>query len=248
MRKNAPNICTSLNLFAGCIAIVMAFNGNYFAALSWVIIASIFDFSDGFVARILNAYSPMGKELDSLADMVSFGVAPSVIIFRFLTQHTGLISHNNIIIEYLPYMGFIIAVFSAIRLAKFNIDVRQSDSFIGLNVPANALFWSSLCCCLSGMDKIPHIVETMPHISRGFMYIFIASIIVFSLLLVSEIPMFSLKVKTWKPKGNELRYFLAVFIVVMIIFFGVLGITAGILLYIALSLLDNHNKKIINAN
>lgn len=248
MRKNLPNFCTSLNLLSGCIAIVMAFHGLYFSALSWIIIAAIFDFSDGFIARMLNAYSSLGKELDSLADMVSFGVAPSVIVFRFLSQHIELISDNHIVVQYLPYIGFIIAIFSGLRLAKFNIDERQSDSFIGLNVPANALFWSSLISCLAGMNKIPHIVGTLPALSTSFLYILLVSVVVFSILLVSEIPMFSLKVKTWKPKGNGLRYFLVLFIIIMVIFFGALGITSGILLYIALSLFDKQKKAMREKN
>ncbi len=135
--------------------------------------------------------------------------------------------------EYLPYIGFLIAVFSALRLAKFNIDTRQSDSFIGLNVPADALFWVSFCYGLT---------YDVPSVSPTLMYIFIAAIPVFASLMVSEIPMFSLKVKNIKFKGNEYRYFLLVFIIGMVAYIGVLGITGGILLYIALAIIDNRNN------
>lgn len=234
IKKHIPNTLTSLNLFSGCVATVMAFNGEYFWAVIFIIIAALFDFSDGFAARLLKAYSPIGKDLDSLADVISFGFAPSMVIFRFLNDNVYIISQNELVTKYLPFLAFLIAIFSALRLAKFNIDERQSDSFIGLNVPANALFWVSFCYGLT---------YDVPVVSQSLLYIFIGAIVVFSLLLTSEIPMFSLKVKNWGLKGNELRYFLAVFIVVMVIVVGILGISAGILLYIALSILDNRNKK-----
>jgi Phosphatidylserine synthase len=140
MKKHIPNTLTSLNLFSGSIATVMAFQEEYTWVVVWVIIAALFDFSDGFAARLLKAYSPIGKELDSLADMVSFGLAPSIAAFRFLSDNTIRISQNLIIVEYLPYIAFLLAIFSALRLAKFNVDERQSESFIGLNTPANAMF------------------------------------------------------------------------------------------------------------
>lgn len=218
---------TCCSLFSGCIATVMAFEGNYLWVVIWVIIAALFDFSDGFAARALKAYSPMGKELDSLSDDISFGLAPSVAVFRFLTENVERISQNSLIIEYLPYIAFLLAVFSALRLAKFNIDERQSESFIGLNTPANALFWVSFCYGLT---------YNVPVMTPTLIYTFIAAIIVFSLLMVSEIPMFSLKIKSLKLKGNETRYFLAVAIIAMVAWIGILGIAGGILLYITLSI------------
>jgi len=233
MKRHIPNFFTSLNLFSGCIATVMAFQGEYLWVVVWVIIAAIFDFSDGFSARMLKAYSPMGKELDSLADMVSFGVAPSAIIYHFLTDNLYIISQNELINKYLPFIAFLIAVFSGLRLAKFNIDVRQSDSFIGLNVPANALFWVSLCYGLT---------HDVPSISPSLIYIFLVAIIVFSSLMVSEIPMFSFKVKSLKIKGNEYRYFLILFIIGLVAYLGILGIAGGILLYIALAIFNSRNS------
>ncbi len=236
MRKHIPNTLTSLNLFSGCIACVMAFEGLYLWVVVWVIIAALFDFSDGFAARLLKAYSPLGKELDSLADMVSFGVAPSLAAFHFLSENITLISHNALVMEYLPYIAFLLAVFSALRLAKFNIDERQTESFIGLNTPANAMFWVSFCYGLT---------TNVPVISSNLMYIFIAGIVVFSLLMVSEISMFSLKIKSLRFKGNESRYFLLIFTVGLIAYMGLFGISGGILLYIALSILNNRNNRSI---
>lgn len=238
MKRHIPNFFTSLNLFSGCIATVMAFHGNFFMVVVWVIIAAIFDFSDGFSARLLKAYSPMGKELDSLSDMVSFGVAPSVAAFTFLIKNLPLITQNELIQTYLPYMAFLLAIFSALRLAKFNVDKRQSEAFIGLNTPANALFWVSFCYGLT------HNVYLTPTL----MYIFLAAILVFSSLMVSEIPMFSLKVKSFKLRGNEYRYFLIVAVIVLVAVFKILGIAAGILLYITLAIIDSRNHQIQQAD
>lgn len=234
MKKHIPNLLTSLNLFSGCIATVMAFNGEYFWVVVWVIIAALFDFSDGFAARLLKAYSPMGKELDSLADIVSFGVAPSVTVFSLLSQNITHATQHPVICTYLPYMAFLLAVFSGLRLAKFNIDERQTESFIGLNTPANALFWVSLCYGLT---------HDVPFINSGLIYTIMVGVIVFSALMVSEIPMFSLKIKSLKLKGNEYRYFLALFTLGVTIYIGILGIAAGILLYIALSIIISRNKE-----
>jgi len=230
IRKSIPNLFTSLNLFAGCVASVMAFQGEYKMVVIWVIVAAFFDFSDGFAARFLKAYSPMGKELDSLADCISFGFAPSAIVYFFLSENVIKISRNPVVIEYLPYIAFLLAIFSALRLAKFNVDKRQTESFIGLNTPANALFWVSFCYGLT---------FTAPMITPALVYTLLVGILVFSLLMVSEIPMFSLKVKSIKIKGNEYRYFLILFIVGMVAWIGIIGIAAGILLYIALSIIQS---------
>lgn len=237
MKKHIPNTITSLNLLSGSIATVMAFNGEYLWVVVWVIAAAIFDFCDGFSARLLKAYSPMGKELDSLADVVSFGFAPSMTIFSFLSDNVDKISSNPIICEYLPYFAFLIVIFSALRLAKFNIDTRQSESFIGLNTPANALFWISF---------IYGLTYKVPLITSSLVYVVLVGILVFSLLLTSEIPMFSLKIKSLRFKGNEYRYFLLVFIILAICLLGILGIAAGILLYIALAIIENRTTNNIN--
>ena len=140
--RHIPNTVTCLNLFSGCIAGVMAFEAKYELAFIFIILSAVFDFFDGMLARLLHAYSPIGKELDSLADDVSFGVAPSLLVFSFLKE-PGLIYPDFLagLRDYIPYLAFLISIFSALRLANFNVDERQTSSFIGLPVPANALYW-----------------------------------------------------------------------------------------------------------
>lgn len=185
IKKHIPNFITCLNLFSGCVAVLLAFNGNYQGAFIAILVAAVFDFLDGFAARLLKAYSPMGKELDSLADMVSFGLAPGIIVFSLLTETK--------IFEWLPYLAFLIPVFSGLRLAKFNIDERQTSSFIGMPTPANAIFWAGLAFSFT-----PFLV------SNG--WILIVLTVLFSYLLVAEIPMFALKVKNLVWKENQIQY------------------------------------------
>jgi CDP-diacylglycerol--serine O-phosphatidyltransferase len=230
IRKHIPNMITCLSLVSGCIACVAALEGNLLLATVWIMIAAVFDFSDGFAARLLKAYSPMGKELDSLADMVGFGVAPGMIVFHLLGEACPFLPLGSLNV-YIPYLAFVIPAFSGLRLAKFNIDKRQTTSFIGLPVPAHALFWSSLACSL---QPVVHSNEAL------FVIAVILSATLTSLLLVSEIPMFSLKVKSTAWKGNERRYILMGCAIVFIVLFGFLGIAGAILLYVLLSVF---NKK-----
>lgn len=227
MKRHIPNFLTSMNVLSGCIACVMAFNGNYLWVVIWVIIAAIFDFFDGFSARILKSYSPMGKELDSLADMVSFGLAPALVVFRLLSDNNPLDIPLEIK-EVIPYISFLLVIFSALRLAKFNIDERQTTSFIGLPTPANALFWISLCYGISSKDELSQLFCFYP---------IIILIVIFSLLMTSEIPMFSLKIKSLRFKGNELRYLLILFMCITTFYWGILGISAGIVFYVILSVI-----------
>lgn len=226
MRKQIPNILTLANLFSGCIAIVMSFQGNFQAVVIWVVIAALFDFLDGFAARLLKAYSDLGKELDSLADVVSFGVAPASAVFILLhdfAQYPTLLKPVEAII---PYFAFIIPVFSAYRLAKFNIDNRQTTSFLGLPTPANGLFWISYCF---GMNEV---------VSANELYIFLTLllIILLSILMISEIPMFSLKIKKMVLKGNEMQFTMIFTMVLLVSMLGFSGIAWGIITYIILSL------------
>jgi CDP-diacylglycerol--serine O-phosphatidyltransferase len=198
MKKHIPNFITSLNLFSGCIAVYLAFQGNFQGAFIAILASAVFDFFDGFAARLLKAYSPMGKELDSLADVVSFGVAPGAIVFSLLYKAN--------IHEWLPYLGFIIPVFSALRLAKFNIDERQTSSFIGLPTPANAIFWAGL-------------VFSYADLLVSNVWLLIALTLVFSYLLVAEIPMFALKFNNYSFKNNKIQYlFLFVTIILLMVF------------------------------
>lgn len=225
--KYIPNTITCFNLASGCFATIMALQGDLKAAIIWIIIAAIFDFSDGLAARLLKAYSPLGKELDSLSDIVSFGVAPGMSLYVLLATAVGSLEISGI--SWLPYLAFVIPVFSGLRLAKFNVDERQSTSFIGMPVPAHALLWGSLSYVLQ------------PFITNHALYILIACLIASmatSYLLVSEVPMFSMKVKSLKWKGNELRYILIVCGLLFLLLFGFLGIAGTMLLYIILSLFN----------
>lgn len=180
--KSIPNFITSLNLLSGSIAITQIVAGNNEIAFGLIILAMIFDFLDGFSARLLKAYSEIGKQLDSLADLISFGLAPSYMMFKLLTEKTICLNSACFIAEIIPYIAFLVVIFSALRLAKFNIDDRQSTSFIGLPTPANALLISSWCF-------IPESSIFATPIAL------IVLIILSSYLLVSELPMFSFKVK-----------------------------------------------------
>ena len=230
IKKYIPNTITCFNLASGCFATIMALQGDLKAAIIWIIIAAIFDFSDGLAARLLKAYSPLGKELDSLSDIVSFGVAPGMSLYVLLATAVGSLEISGI--SWLPYLAFVIPVFSGLRLAKFNVDERQSTSFIGMPVPAHALLWGSLSYVLQ------------PFITNHALYILIACLIASmatSYLLVSEVPMFSMKVKSLKWKGNELRYILIVCGLLFLLLFGFLGIAGTMLLYIILSLFNKQH-------
>lgn len=240
MKKHIPNTLTCLNVFSGSIASVMAFEGNYLCAVIWVMMGAIFDFFDGFSARLLKAYSPIGKDLDSLADMITFGLAPALIVFRFLSDISPLAlngGESNALTETIPFISFILVVFSALRLAKFNNDTRQSTSFIGLNTPSNAIFWMSLCYSLNISSQSVQIVSFYP---------IIALIFIMSFLLISEIPMFSLKIKNLKWKGNECRYILLALSIISVSLFGFLGMTLAITFYIILATIDSKINKTNN--
>jgi CDP-diacylglycerol--serine O-phosphatidyltransferase len=222
IKKHIPNFITSLNLLSGSIAVYYAFQANYSAVFLLVVIAATFDFLDGFAARLLKAYSPMGKELDSLADMVSFGLVPGTVAFSLL-QESGLPLWAS-------FSGFIIPVFSALRLAKFNIDERQTSSFIGMPTPANALFWVGAAYSFSEL-LIANNWATL------------VLIIVFSGLLVAEIPMFSLKFKNYGLKANQLQYIFLFVCVVLLTVFQLEAFALIIVWYILLSLIMAIPKK-----
>ena len=225
IKKIIPNTLTSCNLISGCIATTYAFQGNAHAALLWIIIGAVFDFFDGMSARLLHVSSPIGKELDSLADDITFGVAPSTIIFTQLgvMEYPALLEPCR---PWLPYAAFIMAAFSALRLANFNIDTRQTTSFIGLPTPANALFWGSLLATRTDW------VESSPIMLPVILVLVLLS----SWLLVCELPMFALKFKHWGWKGNEVKYSFALVSALLICVFGPLqSFWAIILLYILVS-------------
>lgn len=242
---NFPNTLTCCNLISGCIATCFAFFHSPDLALLWIIIGAVFDFFDGMSARALHQSSPIGKELDSLADDVTFGVAPSTIIFSQLIVMTWPSAIGSLS-SYIPFVAYIMAAFSALRLAKFNLDERQSMGFIGLPTPANALFWGSLIISMGSWFNA---------LSFG-PWLIIVLMLVSCWLLISEIPMFALKFKHWGFKGNELRYgfiTLSALIIIACTVYGALsepGILMGflsswwivILLYVVISIIADLKK------
>lgn len=224
MIKHIPNAITCCNLLSGCISIVLLCNGYVTAAGIMIFVAAIFDFFDGFAARLLKAYSAIGAELDSLSDVVSFGVAPSFIIYHYLqsTPVSVSISSFNVI----PFAAFLLAVFAELRLAKFNVDDRQTTSFIGLPTPAMGLFVASLPFTLQN-ENLAFMGGLMTNI-----YFLLSVVAIFSYLMVSEIPFFSLKIKNLRFKENIHIYVLAAFAVISFIILGFAAIPFVILFYI----------------
>ena len=230
IKKHIPNTITCLNLISGCIATYFAFLGDFGMAMLFIVIGAVFDFFDGMVARLLHVSSPIGKELDSLADDITFGFAPAAIVFSFLSSF-------HIHLPFIPFLAFIIAAFSALRLAKFNLDERQALGFIGLPTPANALFWGSLVLSLDNKTLFE------PYALPDFwFYVVLVLIPISSWLLVSEIPMFALKFKTWGFKGNEIKYIFLLTCIPLLLFLGVSGLAAIIAWYVVLSVINTHMK------
>lgn len=201
MKKHIPNMITCCNLICGCIATGAAFSAasglpsQYLYAVLFIILGATFDFFDGMSARALGVSSPIGKELDSLADVVTFGVAPSAILFALFRE----VQYPEFLLplkDVLPYTAFLMAAFSALRLAKFNLDTRQSTQFIGLPTPANALFWGSL---VLGQ----HAFLVSARFNAAFLFLFM---ILFCWLLVAEVPMLALKFKNLSWKDNKEKF------------------------------------------
>ena len=226
-KKQIPNTITCCNLISGCIATYYAFVGEFDMALLFIIIGAVFDFFDGMSARLLGVSSPIGKELDSLADDITFGFAPSAIVFEYLRSET----------ELLPFLVFVMAAFSALRLAKFNLDERQALGFIGLPTPANALFWGSLIAGAGDWMK------TAPFIGDNLSLVIIAGVFISSYLLIAEIPMFALKFKHWGFKGNEVKYIFVLSCIPLLLLLGVSGFAAIIAWYVLLSVITNKSNK-----
>ena len=235
MKNLIPNSITAGNLFLGCLSIVATFDGNLTTAAYYIGAAAILDFFDGFAARLLNAHSELGKQLDSLADVVSFGVAPGMIFYALSQDY---LIFNEHFLQFVPliivisYLPFLIPVFSAIRLAKFNIDTRQTDSFIGVPTPAIALF---IC-------SIPFVISNGPDFANQLftsVWFFIFFPILTAYLLVAEIPLFALKFKHFGWQGNEIKFVFILGCLLSILFFKYFGISLSILLYVLLSLVNN---------
>lgn len=204
-RTAIPNTITLLNLFFGCVAVVLAIQGHLAISALLIVLCSLLDFLDGMAARLLRAGSEMGKQLDSLADLISFGFASSAILYTYLADSLTGQNHTNGFTPLIPHLAFLIAVFSAIRLAKFNMDTKQSDTFIGLPTPANALFFASFPLVLTFADKQGIVYSALGYITSNTICI-ISFVVVFSYLLVSPVKMFSLKFKSLSWKNNKARF------------------------------------------
>lgn len=224
--KHIPNGLTLLNLLSGVIGISFVLNGNVLSGAYFIVLSAVFDFFDGFAARLLKVSGELGKQLDSLADCVSFGVLPGFILYQLTSEATNS--------TYLPYLTLIVPLMSAMRLAKFNIDTRQSDRFIGLPTPANALFISTL----------PYLAEKWFLIANSLSNPWTLIVIawVFSILLVSEIPLIALKFKNFSLSDNVFRFVLIGLGIICIAWLGLGGIPIIILAYLGLSLAENALK------
>jgi len=244
MKKHIPNIFTCLNLFCGCIAVIMIFRykpqndpTNDLHYLEWaaylVFLAAFFDFLDGFSARALKVHSDMGLQLDSLADVITFGFVPGAIVYQLLRMSDpSLIYANENFLRIFQFFPFIITVFSAYRLAKFNIDERQTESFIGLPTPANTLLIVALPLILQ------HDTFHLTGLIRNPYFIIILSVVM-SYLLIAEIPLFSLKFKNFTWKQNRYQYILLASSVILLSVFFYVAIPLIILLYVFLAIIRN---------
>jgi CDP-diacylglycerol--serine O-phosphatidyltransferase len=244
IKKHIPNFITTLNVLCGSIAVVFVLKGQLTTAVFLIFLAAVFDFLDGMSARMLKAYSPVGKELDSLADMISFGLAPGLIMYKLL--NISLFNENvipdlqsNLSLGQLLIVGtaFLIPVASALRLAKFNVDERQTSSFIGLPTPANALFMCSLAL-LQEHGSTPSAVNFI--LSTPVLLLLT---LLFSWLLVAEIPMFSLKFKSLRWENNKVQYLFLAGTTGLLAFLGLYGLIAVIPLFIGISVINNLLKK-----
>jgi CDP-diacylglycerol--serine O-phosphatidyltransferase len=228
IKQQIPNMLTSANLVLGCLAIISALDGHLYQAGYFIIAAGVLDFFDGFVARALHAQSEMGKQLDSLADVVSFGVAPGMIFFIFSGTCLG---NEGFCIT--PYISFIIPVFSALRLAKFNLDTRQTNQFIGLPTPANAFLILSIPFASDNYlhDLLQHefFLKLFPSLS--------------AYLLTSELPLIALKFKNFSVKDNLHAYVLIVVSIARVLLFQISGIGLSIIAYILISMLKHFTEK-----
>lgn len=225
MKKQIPNLITLLNLLSGCIALVFVSQDNFWFAFYFVCLGIFFDFFDGFFARIFKVQSPLGVQLDSLADMVTSGVVPGFVMLKMLSELSSE--------AFLPYFGFIITLGSCYRLAKFNIDTRQTDSFIGLPTPANALF-----------------ILSLPLISQAFVADLLSNVwvlmgisVLSAFILNAELPLFSLKIKNFSFAKYKLQILFLILAVILLLAFQILGLPLVILLYVLLSAFNNMLKK-----
>jgi len=229
IKKHIPNLITLINLFCGCIAVVFVSESNYEMAFYMVCLGIFFDFFDGFFARLFKVSSPLGLQLDSLADMVTSGVVPGYVMFSMFTNSAHELGTNPMI----PFLGFIVTLGSCYRLANFNIDTRQTDSFIGLPTPANALFILSLPLVIKFSDSLI-ILEILTN-----QWILLVITLCSAYVLNAEIPLFALKIKKFNLKDNALQIIFLLISLVMLIFLHYIAIPLIIIFYVLLSVVNN---------
>lgn len=242
MKKHIPNLITSMNVLSGSIAVFVAMYGRLELAAILILVAMVFDFFDGFAARLLHVKSDMGKELDSLADMVSFGVAPAVIAhFLILGELSGGdlpgFAEWSLPDKILAFCPVLIPAFSAYRLAKFNLDVRQTVSFIGMPTPANALFWVAL---VFGAAYTPEIYAVL----FGSAWVLCVCVVILSVLLICELPMFSLKISGFGWKENKFRYSYFIVLGILLLISGKNIIVFVIPLYLLFAVVEALGKAV----
>jgi CDP-diacylglycerol--serine O-phosphatidyltransferase len=243
MKKHIPNVLTTLNLVCGLISITQVLQLHLIWAALFIFIATVFDYLDGTAARLLKAWSELGKQLDSLADLVSFGVAPGLIIFQLLSYHCSngcnILERWNVI----PFLALLIPVCSALRLAKFNIDLRQEVNFIGLPTPANAIFFASIPMILQIQDRIHTFIQLDFMVALFSNPRVLAVLTVFfSYLLISDFRLFSMKFKSLSWKENQPRFILLILSLILLLIFSISAVPMVILAYLLLSVA--YQKKI----
>ncbi|SHN09499.1 phosphatidylcholine/phosphatidylserine synthase [Polaribacter sp. KT 15] len=245
MKKHIPNLLTLGNLFCGTIATILAVNNNFVFAGLFVVLGIFFDFFDGFAARLLNVSGELGKQLDSLADMVTSGVVPGIIMFKLISGEKGVSFFNHFTetssfkgmhLNVVSLIGLILTLGACYRLAKFNIDTRQSESFIGLPTPAMSLFVISLPLILEYSD-----LEFVNDLIRNN-YFLITITLLLTYLMNAELPLFSLKFKNYAIKNNIVKYLFLLISIIMIISLQYLSIPLIITIYVLLSLISNSKK------
>lgn len=237
-KKHIPNAITLLNLLAGLFALIHAFNGNYNEAFSLVCLGIFFDFWDGFFARIWKVQSPIGLQLDSLADMVTSGVVPGLVMYKMLgdiqeNQSQYNLTEDTYYMGVVPYLGFLITLASCYRLAKFNVDTRQTDSFIGLPTPANALLIMSIPM-IQFHSEFEWLVDFLSN-----PFVLVGVTVLSSYLLNAEIPLFSLKVKNFSWEKYKMQVVFLILSVILIVLLEFIAIPIIILLYVILSVVNN---------
>jgi CDP-diacylglycerol--serine O-phosphatidyltransferase len=235
MLKAIPHILTLSNLFFGCAAIICLITGNWDQAIIFIFISGIADFFDGMAARALSVSGELGKQLDSLADVVSFGFVPGIISYILISRSMGYSYSPINELNWAAMSGFILTLFSAIRLGKFNIDTRQSHGFIGLNTPTNTFFFCGLLWLVEGHAELINLIDNP--------YGWVIISVFMSLMMVVPLPMFSFKVKKLSIQGNEYRILLVLGIILLIIFFGKAALSLSVIYYILLSIIQFLLKK-----